>query len=108
MRTFIITAIALWALSTPAMAAEHVVDQKDLSFSQTEMSIAVGDKIKFKNSDRTAHHIWTKDNGVNISSQTLKTGEAYEVKFNTAGTYTVKCHIHPKMKLTVVVKKAVP
>jgi plastocyanin len=108
MRTFIITAIALCALGAPAMAAEHVVDQKDLSFTRTEMTITVGDKVKFKNSDRTAHHIWTKDNGVNVSSQTLKAGETYEVKFDKAGTYTVKCHIHPKMKLIIVVKKAAP
>jgi plastocyanin len=108
MRAFIIAVIALWALSAPAMAAGHVIDQKDLSFSQAEITIVVGDKIKFTNSDRTAHHIWTKDNGVSFSSQTLKPGGSYEIKFDKAGTYTVKCHIHPKMKLTIVVKQAVP
>lgn len=108
MRTLIIMTVAVCALSAAAWAAEHVVDQKDLSFSQAEMTIAVGDKIKFTNSDRTAHHIWTKDNGVNFSSQTLKPGASYEIKFDKAGTYIVKCHIHPKMKLTVVVKPVVP
>jgi plastocyanin len=104
MRRLCVAAIAVIALSAPAMAAEHVIDQKDLSFSKVEVSVAVGDKIKFTNSDRTAHHVWTKDNGVNISSQVLKAGESYTAKFDKTGTYTVKCHIHPKMKLTVVVK----
>jgi plastocyanin len=103
-----LTALVICALSWPALAAEHVVDQKNLSFSQGEMTIAVGDKIKFTNSDRTAHHIWTKDNGINVSSQTLKPGASYEIKFDKAGTYTLKCHIHPKMKLTVIVKPAAP
>lgn len=102
--TLALTAIGISALSWPALAAEHVVDQKNLSFSQAEMAIAAGDKIKFTNSDRTAHHVWTKDNGINFSSQTLKPGESYDIKFEKAGTYTLKCHIHPKMKLTVVVK----
>jgi plastocyanin len=106
--TLALTAIVICALSWPAFAAEHVVDQKNLSFSQSEMTIAAGDKIKFTNSDRTAHHIWTKDNGVNFSSQTLKPGASYEIKFDKAGTYTLKCHIHPKMKLTVIVKPAAP
>jgi plastocyanin len=102
----VLTAIVLGALCWPALAAEHVIDQKNLSFSQSEITIAAGDKIKFTNSDRTAHHIWTKDNGVNFSSQTLKPGQTYEIKFDKAGTYTLKCHIHPKMKLTVIVKPA--
>jgi len=106
--TFIVTAIALCVLSTPALTADHVVDQKNLSFAQAEMTIAAGDKVKFTNSDRTAHHIWTKDNGVNFSSQMLKPGAFYEIKFDKAGTYTLKCHIHPKMKLTVIVKPAAP
>jgi plastocyanin len=106
--TLVLTALVLCALSWPALAAEHVVDQKNLRFSQSEMTIAVGDKIKFTNSDRTAHHIWTKDNGVNFSSQVLKPGASYQIKFDKAGTYTLKCHIHPKMKLTVIVKTAAP
>jgi plastocyanin len=104
MRSFIIAAVAALGLGGPATAAEHVVDQKDLSFSVAEISIAAGDKIKFTNNDRTAHHLWTKDNGVNISSPVIRTGGSYDVKFDKAGTYTIKCHIHPKMKLIVVVK----
>jgi plastocyanin len=104
MRALIIAVLVALALAPPAVAAEHIVDQKDLSFSKAQITIAVGDTIKFTNNDRTAHHLWTKDNGVNFYSRTLKTGESYVMKFDKAGTYTVKCHIHPKMKLVVVAK----
>lgn len=105
MRAIHILLVLLFALglAQPSAAAEHVIDQKDLSFSQSEISIAAGDKIKFTNSDRTAHHLWTKDNGVNFSSRMLKTGDSYEMRFDKPGTYTIRCHIHPKMKLTVIV-----
>jgi plastocyanin len=104
MRKFIIAAAAALALGTNAMAAEHLVDQKNLSFSQAEITIAAGDTIKFTNGDRTSHHVWTKDNGVDFSSRMLRPGESYQMKFDKPGTYKVQCHIHPKMKMTVVVK----
>jgi plastocyanin len=104
MRTILIPLIAAWALVAPAMAADYVVDQKDMTFLPAEITVAVGDKIKFTNNDRTAHQVWTKDNGVNLSTPMLKPGEAHEFKFAKAGTYTVKCQIHPKMKLVVTVK----
>lgn len=103
MRTFFIALLGAWSVLGTAAAAEYVVDQKDLSFSQAEISIRPGDTIKFTNNDRTAHHVWTKDNGVNFSSRTLRAGESYSMKFDKPGTYTVKCHIHPKMKLTITV-----
>ena len=100
----ILAMILLCASSLQARAAEHVVDQKDLAFSVDTITVAVGDTIKFTNSDRTTHHIWTNDNGLNISSPALKPGDAYSVKLVKAGTYTFQCHIHPKMKLIVTVQ----
>jgi plastocyanin len=104
MRTLIMIAILWLGIAGAAVAAEHAIDQKDLSFSKAEITIAAGDKIKFTNNDRTAHHLWTKDNGLNISSPTLKSGDSFVATFSKAGTYTIKCHIHPKMKLIVIVK----
>ena len=104
MRALLVSLIAMWALLAPALAADHVVDQKDMTFFPAEITVAAGDTIKFTNSDRTAHHLWTKDNGVNLSSPSLKPGESYEFKFTKAGSYTIKCQIHPKMKLIVTVK----
>ena len=100
----IIATIVVLLLGLPAFATEHVVDQKDLAFSVDTLTVAVGDTIKFTNSDRTTHHIWTSDNGLNISSPALKPGDAYSVKLVKAGTYTFQCHIHPKMKLVVTVQ----
>lgn len=99
-----IAAIALFLSGVPAFAAEHVVDQKDLAFSVDALTVAVGDTIKFTNSDRTTHHIWTSDNGLNVSSPALKPGDSYSVKLVKAGTYTFQCHIHPKMKIVVTVQ----
>ena len=104
MRTLFISLIAVWGVLAPAAAAEFVVDQKDMTFTPEEITIAAGDRVKFTNSDRTAHHVWTKDNGVNYSTPMLKPGDSHEFKFDKPGIYTVKCQIHPKMKLVVTVK----
>jgi plastocyanin len=101
---FIAAAILIGGFVAPAGAAEHLVDQRDLAFVPGEITIAAGDTIKFTNNDRTTHHVWTKDNGVNISSPALKPGESYTVTLAKAGTYVFKCHIHPKMKLVVTVE----
>jgi plastocyanin len=41
---------------------------------------------------------------MNLDSDEKAPGETLEVRFPTAGTFDVRCHIHPKMHLVVHVK----
>lgn len=104
MRSIWLVASMLAAFSTSAYAAEHVVNQKQLTFIPEELTIAAGDTIRFTNGDRTAHHIMTTDQGLNISSPLLPPGSDFTVKLDKPGAYVFGCHIHPKMALKVTVK----
>lgn len=104
MRRLLIIASIFTAFAAPADCAEHVVNQKQLTFIPEELTIAVGDTIRFTNGDRTAHHIMTNDNGLNISSPLLPPGKDFTLQLDKPGNYTFSCHIHPKMALKVTVK----
>jgi plastocyanin len=104
MRRLLIIASVFAVVAAPARSAEHVVNQKQLTFIPEELTIAAGDTIRFTNGDRTAHHIMTNDNGLSISSPLLPPGNDFSVKMDKPGTYTFGCHIHPKMSLKVTVK----
>lgn len=105
-RSLLLTSVLLAVL--PLLAAdptEHVINQKDREFSQTEITIKPGDKIVFQNSDTVTHNVFSnsKLNPFNIKVQTP--GNSSTVAFQEEGVTEVRCAIHPKMKLMVTVKK---
>lgn len=87
-----------------ATAAEHVVDQKDRAFSQTEITIKAGDKITFKNSDDVTHNVFSMTPGMEFDLRRQAPGASSTVPFDKAGVSEVRCSIHPKMKLIVTVQ----
>ncbi|HXG49075.1 MAG TPA: plastocyanin/azurin family copper-binding protein [Methylomirabilota bacterium] len=102
----LIAAVLVAGLPLPAAeTTEHVIDQKNREFSQTEITIKPGDKIVFQNSDTVTHNVFSnsKVNPFNIKVQTP--GNSSTVAFMDEGVTEVRCAIHPKMKLMVTVKK---
>ena len=87
------------------LRAETVVDQKDRKFSVTEVTVKPGEKVSFKNSDDVAHNVFSVTPGLEFEIQRQGPGEKSAVPFNKEGTVEVRCSIHPRMKLTVNVKK---
>lgn len=100
------TAGAICAITIGAMAAAaattHTVSQNGKKFSEKKMSIAAGDIITFVNDDKVKHNIVIKK--MDVSSGIQKPGEKVEVVFDENGKFKVRCGIHPKMKITVLVK----
>ncbi|HJS75634.1 MAG TPA: plastocyanin/azurin family copper-binding protein [Vicinamibacteria bacterium] len=96
------TALGL-ALSAAAFASEHVVVQKEKNFSVSTMSVRTGDTILFKNDDPVVHNIFAKSD-VKTFNVTQNPGEETPITADAAGTFVVRCAIHPKMKLTVKVE----
>ncbi len=88
-----------------AQAAEVVVLQKDKKFSQTKLSVKVGDTVTFKNDDPFAHNVFSLSDTKSFDLGSYPKGQAKAVTFDNAGTVEVECAIHPDMKLTVEVKK---
>jgi plastocyanin len=98
-------AIALAALSTlPLLAADHEITQQDRHFSQTEITINVGDTISFKNDDEVTHNVFSTTPGMEFDLHRQAPGASSTIPFAKAGDAEVDCSIHPRMKLMVHVK----
>jgi plastocyanin len=88
---------------TPALAEEsHVVVQKGRHFRPAEVTINRGESLTFTNSDPFIHQIYVP--GL-FDSEEKSPGENLTESFPKSGTFTVRCHIHPKMKLVVHVRQ---
>lgn len=74
---------------------------KGFAFSPDSVDIAVGDSVTWTNDDSATHTV-TGDGG--IDSKNLAQGDSYTKTFDTAGTFSYHCSIHPSMTGTVIVK----
>jgi plastocyanin len=101
--TRLATAATLLLLAVEAAASEHVVAQKDKNFSQSALTVKSGDTIVFKNDDPVVHNIFSKSEILKFNVM-QDPGEETKVEADAAGTFVVRCAIHPKMKLTVRVE----
>jgi plastocyanin len=95
-RPLLLVAFSL-ALSVPAFAATIVV-QKGRAFRPAEISINRGDTVTFTNEDSYIHQVYVA--GLFDSTEKAP-GENLNEVFPEAGTFQVRCHIHPTMKMTV-------
>lgn len=104
-RLTVMAAVASLAIGLAyAQAGPHLVDQLKLQFSEPSLTIKKGEKVRFTNSDRTAHNIMVEGGGMAHDSGLQQPGEPTEVPFTKAGTYKISCAIHPKMTMTVTVR----
>ena len=98
-------AVALFLVAARAEAAEHVVVQKNKSFSVAEITIKPGDTIVFKNDDDVVHNVFSVTKGVEFNTNIQSPGQTATFTFPNEGKVEVRCVMHPTMKLVVNVKK---
>ncbi len=84
-----------------AAAAGSAVAIKDFSFQPASISVAVGSTVTWTNNDTTGHTV-TADDG-SFDSGTVAPGASFGHTFDTAGTFTYHCNIHPSMTATITV-----
>jgi plastocyanin len=97
--------ILLAAIAMPAFAADHEISQADKTFSKSEITIKIGDKLIFKNDDEVTHNVYSVTPGMAFDLQRQAPGASSSISFSKEGTSEVRCSIHPKMKLIVHVEK---
>lgn len=96
--------VSLAVPATQALAATHPITQINRSFKPSEITIAAGDSLQFTNEDEFIHQIYVDSDQINYDSAEQPPGETITIDFPKAGTFPIRCHIHPKMLLTVHVK----
>jgi plastocyanin len=97
--------LAFSLVSVTGWAKEHVISQKGRQFSQTDLQIQPGDIVVFKNDDDTTHNVFTSSDSMKFNLGVQKAGTDSRHEFASEGEAEIRCAIHPKMKLKIVVKK---
>ena len=97
-------AVSALLTSVCSYAAEVEVGQKNKEFTQSSVTISVGDSVKFTNNDDFFHNVFSLSDAKFFDLGSYPKGESKSVTFDQAGTVEVECAIHPNMKMVVEVK----
>jgi plastocyanin len=93
--------LSLLAAGTAFGDDTHTVVQQGRAFHPGEVTINRGEALTFTNNDEFIHQVYVV--GL-FDSDEKAPGQNLTESFPEAGTFEVRCHIHPKMKLVVRVK----
>src|SRR4051812_47730910 len=104
-RPFAVLALLI-AFAASVRAATIMIDQRGLVFNVSAETLHKGDRLVFANSDDVTHniHIFTGDDDDLADLGLQKPGVKLTHRFDAAGRFTVRCNIHPSMKMVVTVK----
>ncbi|MFA5967275.1 MAG: PQQ-dependent sugar dehydrogenase [Patescibacteria group bacterium] len=80
---------------------EERVSIKNFAFSPATLTIPVGTKVTWKNEDAMLHTVTSQGN---FDSGNLTQGKEFSFTFNTKGTFSYICTLHPFMKGKIVVQ----
>jgi plastocyanin len=99
-----IATVAAFACAVAFADDANTIVQNGRAFHPVEISINAGTTLNFSNQDEFIHQIYVDAADFSYDSAEQSPGQVFHIKFPSAGTFPVKCHIHPKMLLTVHVK----
>jgi plastocyanin len=96
------------ALLIAAIAQAHADDvtvyQEGKKFSESEVTVKVGETVTYTNKDPVTHNVFSNTPDMSFDLKTQKPGESTTISFDHAGLVTVHCAIHPQMVMTVKVQ----
>ena len=87
--------------STASTSDKYEVDIKGFAFNPKELDVEAGEEVTVTNDDGT-EHTFTLDDG-SFDSGHIGAGKSITHAFDTAGSYSFHCEIHPSMKGTIKV-----
>ena len=98
------TVLGLVVVATVALAATRAVSIADFAFSPASITINVGDRVTWTNTDAVAHTA-TATSGA-FDTGNIDQGESATIRFTQPGTYSYVCTPHPSMTGTIRVRAA--
>jgi plastocyanin len=104
MKNLAFAAVFLVPLAAFAADAAHTIVQKGRRFNPGEVTIGRGESLTFTNDDEFIHQIYVESPDFSFDSDEKNPGELITETFTQSGTFQVRCHIHPKMRLMVHVR----
>jgi plastocyanin len=100
----VVVAAVAAAIAVPALAATKTVKVgPQRSFGPKSLTIKSGDTVKFRWTGSLPHNIVITKGPHKGTISKVRTKGTVPKKFNTKGTYTIVCQIHPGMTLKLKV-----
>ncbi len=91
------------ATPTPTIVKVQIVEKNDkYSFDPATLTIAKGTQVVWTNMSDAPHTVTSDSNAFGTTSN-LNQNQTFMFTFNTAGTFTYHCNVHPYMKATITV-----
>jgi plastocyanin len=100
----LIALIAFAPLDHAAGQVPVAVSQKFRNFHPDHITIKAGQTLDISNNDIFVHELYIQSPQFDFESGEQPPGKTVAITFDHPGTYHVRCHIHPMMDLTVVVR----
>ena len=86
-----------------AKASEAVLNQRDVQFAPRVLAVQVGTRVRFPNSDRVFHNVFSYHDGTRFDLGLYPVGAVKEVPFDRPGLSRIFCNIHPQMAAYLMV-----
>jgi plastocyanin len=99
-----LVALGMSAAVASAQTSSGSVTIADFQFTPAAVQVAQGSTVTWTNNG-PSNHTATSDTGA-WDSGPLQPGKTFSFKFNSPGTFTYHCSIHPSMKGTITVTAA--
>jgi plastocyanin len=96
------TPVAAATLAPSSVPKTASVTIKDFEFTPASITVAVGSTVTWTNDGPSTHTV-TADDG-SFDSKDLAKGGTFSQTFQTAGTFSYHCSIHPFMTAKVIVQ----
>jgi plastocyanin len=91
--------------NTSRVSADVAVTILNFRFTPPEITIPAGTTIRWTNQDGPTHTVTSDTAGI-FDSHDLATNQSFSFTFNTPGTFTYHCAIHPTMMGKIIVTAA--
>lgn len=86
--------------SAQSAPSTHTIVMKQMRYEPSELSVATGDTVEWRNEDIYAHTVTADDNS--FDSGLIQPGSAWKTTFTTAVTVGYHCRPHPNMKAQLI------
>ena len=102
--TALVLGLAVGSGVAAAAGNPTVVFQRDKTFNPDRIEIARGATINFTNDDPYIHHLYIEEPNFTFDSGDQQPGKVVSIKLDKPGIYVMRCAIHLKMELDIVVR----
>ena len=94
MHKIILAILAGMMIASSAIAVEFEVGQRNKQFTTKNLTIKVGDTVKFTNQDPFFHNVFSMSDLKKFDLGSFPIGQTRKVKFDKPGFIEVECSMH--------------